>query len=324
MKNYLLAWILIITVVFMACDKGSDGNTPPPPPPPPPTVGYTVTTLPGSFNSPVHVTVDASGNVYVTDNTNRIAKISSTGTVDYAFAGTGLQAMVDGIGSIAAFWSPYGMAMSEQGTFYVADIGNNAIRKVTQDRYVSTVAGLGNAGEGYVDGLTSIAKFNKPYDVALDAPGNIYVADRNNKKIRMINTSAVVSTVAPTVTFSDPISIASDASGNLFIGDYLSIKKISTTGQVTTLGNQATTYAATGIAVASNGNLYFVNRVVNSIVMMTPSGVETTIAGGTAGYADGEGTAAKFNAPMGLALDASGNIYVADFGNNKIRKITKK
>ena len=309
----------------MACDKGGGGSTPnPPPPPPPPVQGYAVTTLPGSFTAPVHVEVDGSGNVYVTDATNRISKISSNGTVNYNFSGTGTYGMNNGPAATASFWTPYGMAIDQHGTIYVADIGNNAVRKVLPDGFVSTLAGLGNAGEGYVDGTTDIARFNKPQDVALDGAGNIYVADRNNKKIRKINTSATVSTIAPSEAFSDPISITSDAAGNLFIGDYFSIKKVSTTGQVTTLGNAATIYAATGIAVASNGNLYFVNRVVNSIVMMTPSGVETTIAGGTVGYADGDGTAAKFNAPMGLALDASGNIYVADFLNNKIRKITKK
>ena len=286
---------------------------------------YTVSTLPGSFTGPVAVAVDASGNVYVTDGSNRIGKINTNGSVNYSFSGNGAYAMIDGPAQTASFWAPWGVVNDEQGNIYVADNGNNSIRKVSADGSVITIAGGGNGNPGYVNGDLSLARFNHPYGIAMDATGQIFITDKDNKKIRKISTSGVVTTVANEFLFSDPLAISVDASGNIYVGDFHLIRKISVNGTVSTVGEPGSYYAPTGLATDRGGNLYFVNRVNNTINMFSPSATLTKIAGDiSGGFADGDGDVAKFAAPMSIALDAAGNIYVADFGNNKIRKITLK
>lgn len=288
-------------------------------------VTYTVTTLPGKFTSALNVAVDAAGNIYVTDAaTNRIGKISANGSVNYSFSGNGSEGTQDGPPATASFDWPWGLATDAHGNIYVADEVSCRIRKILPDGSVTTIAG---SAPGYVDGDISIARFNHPYGVALDASGQIYIADRDNKKIRRISTAGVVSTLASQVVFSDPTALATDRVGNLFVGDFYIIRKISIDGQVSIVGKPGENYYPTGLAVDSRGNVFYVNRLYNSIGMISPSGAVTTIAGGGSvegGFADGNGNVARFNAPMGLALDTQGNIYVADFGNDKIRKISSK
>ena len=318
MKTILRSFIVVLFIIGASCKKdNNDKNT---------AGGYTVATLPGTFISPLRVSVDATGNVYVTDATNRIGKISTSGSVNYSFSGNGDYGMVDGSFASASFWAPDGLANDASGNIYVADVGNNSIRKILPDGSVTTLAGGGNGNAGYVDGNVDIARFNHPYGVALDGSGNIYVADRDNKKIRKINKAGVVSTLVPEHTFSDPYAIACDAAGNVFVGEYNRILKISTEEEVSAYGQQNIDYYPTGIASDNHGNVFYVDRVYSSIGKILPSGENILIAGWRlhGGYADGDGDVAQFNAPMGIAADAHGNIYVADFGNNKIRKITLK
>lgn len=322
MKKIIIYLIIGLPVFWLACKKEnkSDNND---------NIAskYTVTTLPGIFTGPLALTADATGNIYVTDASNRIGKISANGSVTYSFSGNGAYAMVDGPSQTASFWTPWGLAFDGQGNIYVADVGNNSIRKVLANGSVTTVSGGGNSNAGYVNGDISIARFNFPHGIAVDASGQIFITDKGNKKVRKISTSGLVSTVANEFEFSDPLAITVDPTGNIFVGDFHLIRKISSNGQVSTVGQPGSYFAPTGLAADKAGNLFFVNRVNNSIYMFSPSGNMTKIAGNGSsegGYIDGDGNDAQFSSPMSIALDVSGNIYVADFGNNRIRKIFLK
>lgn len=299
-----------------------------------------------SFNGPTGVAVDATGNIYVADyGNNEIRKISSAGIVS-TLAGSGMQGSLNGIGNTASFNGPTSLALDPSGNIYVADDNNNQIRKITPDGLVSTLAGSDSTG--LVNGIGAGAYFFGPSGVACDAQGNAYVADAGNNVIRMITPAGTVTSIAGngnpganngpllSATFNNPTGLALDKSGNIYVADMLNnlIRKISG-GQVTTLAGGDTTASINGqgtaagfyfpnsIAADASGNLYVTEYVSNLIRKIDPSGNVTTFAGkGTAGQADSTGVAASFNGPSGIAIDATGNIYVADTYNNVIQKIT--
>jgi mucin-19 len=299
-----------------------------------------------SFNSPSGIATDAAGNVYVADYLNRkIRKITNIGVVT-TLAGSGAQGNADGIGTAASFNFPSGIATDAIGNVYVADFGNHNIRKITNSGAVTTLAGSG--AQGSANGIGTAASFNGPSDVAVDAAGNVYVADRYTYKIRKITNTGVVTTFAGSgafgstdgigtvASFSGPTGIAVDAAGNVFVceKEYHKIRKITNTGVVTTLagsgfggsadglGTAASFYFPTHIADDAAGNIFVTDQANHKIRKITSTGVVTTLAGsGGAGSVDGIGTAASFNYPLGISIDASDNIYVADGGNYKIRKI---
>ena len=176
-----------------------------------------------------------------------------------------------------------GVAVDSAGNVYVADTSNHVVRKITSGGSVSVLAGeVGTSG--YADGRPSVARFNGPRGVAVDAAGNVYVADKYNSKIRKITRlTGDVSTLGS--GFTQPAAVAVDAVGNVFVAD--------------------------------SGNC--VIRKIDS------AGVVTTLAGlsGSCGYGDGTGGAARFYNPMGIALDASGNAYVTEVNDNRVRKVTQ-
>jgi sugar lactone lactonase YvrE len=297
------------------------------------------------FWGPYGVAVDASGNVYVADEGNhRIRKITPTGTVS-TLAGSGTAGFADGSGTLAQFFYPLGVAVDASDNVYVADKRNHCIRKITPTGTVSTLAGSGTAG--FADGSGVAAQFYSPYGVAVDALGNVYVADAVNHRIRKVTPSGTVSTLAGSGTagfadstgtnaqFNNPFGVAVDASGNVYVADRLNhrIRKITPTGTVSTLagstygsadgaGTNAQFSSLEGVTVDASGNVYVADTPNQRIRKITPSGTVSTLAGSaTAGFADGSGTAAQFNRPTGVAVDASGNVYVADALNSRIRKI---
>lgn len=291
------------------------------------------------FTNPQAVATDAAGNVYVADSFNeRIREITPVG-VTTTFAGDGNAGLTNGAATVARFYGPQGIAHDAQGNFYVADIGNSVIRKITAAGVVSTFAGNGTAG--YVDGAANVAEFNNPQSVAVDASGNVYVADRNNNRIRKITPAGVVSTFAGTgyagdtdgvgttvASFNAPKAVAVDASGNVYVADPVNyaIRKITSAGVVSTFAGgivQTTLIGApAGLAIDASGNLFITDQD-GRILEITTQNILYVLAGSnSAGYVDGVGANAKFNSPQGITVDSKSNIYVADYNNNVIRKIT--
>ena len=245
-----------------------------------------------SFNYPWGVAVDGSGNVYVVDNSNHmIRKIDSAGVVT-TLAGSTTSGSTDGTGIAASFYYPAGVAVDGSGNLYVADNGNNMIRKIDSAGVVTTLAGSTTSGS--TDGTGPAASFLGPAGVAVDGSGNVYVADSANNMIRKITSTGVVTTLAGSTT----------------------------PGSVDGIGVAASFNLPCAVAIDGSGNLYVADSNNNMIRKITSAGVVTTLAGSTtAGHADGTGTAASFWGPFGVAVDGSGTLYVADSNNNMIRKI---
>ena len=212
-----------------------------------------------SFNVPSGVALDSVGNVYVADQNNgTIRKITPTGSVSTLAGLAGNFGSDDGEGDAARFYSPSGVAVDGSGNVYVADQNNHTIRKITPTGFVSTLAGLaGNPGND--DGEGDAARFNSPFGVAVDGSGNVYVADTYNSTIRKINPAGSVSTLAglagnpgsddgdpSTARFNFPSGVAADNAGTIYVADpgNAAIRKISSTGIVTTLAVLDTTASA--------------------------------------------------------------------------------
>jgi len=288
------------------------------------------------FNSPSGVAVDGSGNVYVADRENNtIRKITAAGLVSTLAGLAGSPGSADGTGSDARFCYPWGVTVDGSGNVYVGEYGNSIVRKITPAGVVSTLAG--SAGiYAWADGTGSAALFDCPLGVAVDGSGNVYAADSNNNVIRKITPAGVVSTLAG--SFNHPCGVAVDGSGNVYVADSdNTIRKITPAGVVSTLaglgggsgsadgaGSAAHFYFPCGVAVDGSGNVYVADSGNDTIRKITPAGVVSTLAGlaRKAGSADGTGGAARFNVPSGVAVDGSGNVYVADTSNHTIRKIT--
>ena len=302
-----------------------------------------------------------AGNTYYTAATpvtqsfvvnGQINTVAGNGTPGYSGDG--------GAATSAELNAPHGVAVDSAGNLYIADLSNNCIRKVTATTgMITTVAGNGTAGYSGDGGAATSAELYNPFGVEVDSSGNIYIADIGNNRIRKVTaTTGMITTFAGngTAGYSGdggaatgaglhfPISVAVDASDNIYIADSYNqcIRKVTaTTGIITTVaGNGTKGYsgdggAATnaelntpdGVAVDVSGNIYIADANNNRIRKVTAStGIITTVAGnGTRGYSGdgGAATSAELYSPTAVAVDVdvSGNIYIADDANNRIRAV---
>jgi sugar lactone lactonase YvrE len=300
-----------------------------------------------SFSNLMDVAADSAGNIYVADSRNNlIRKVSPDGVVS-TLAGSGKQGSEDGKGASASFFFPAALTADANGTVYVADTHNSMIRKISSDGTVTTIAGRVSAEVAkYRD---TVVKLDNPYGIAVDEKGDIFVADWERDMIKKIGPDGKITAFAgngqkgakdgkgSAATFYLPEGLAVDHAGNVYVADCYNnmIRKITPDGVVSTLagkaakgskdgkGKAASFSHPDGLAVDRSGNVYVADVANNKIRKITPDGVVTTIAGtGTRGAVNGPAKAALFYRPFGLTIDKNGNLYVADYQNNLIRKIT--
>jgi sugar lactone lactonase YvrE len=253
-----------------------------------------------TFAMPAGIAVATDGTLYVSDyGSSRIRKIAPNGTVT-TLAGGNPGIPKDGAGTTAVFNQPTGLAIGPDGTIYVADTLNSAVRKITPSGYVTTLAG--GKAQGYLDGAGANAKLGFPAGITVDARNNVYITEIFNNRIRMITPGGVVTTIA-----GDGYGGGKPGSGHLVDGN----------------GQSAGFDSALGITVGKDGIFYVADTYNECIRRMTSGGDVSVFAGGTTpGANDGTGKGAAFSKPSGVALDSKGNVFVADQFNNGIRKIT--
>lgn len=300
--------------------------------------GFTNGTLTGAqFDNPMGIATDGSGNLYIADSFNSaIRKISADGEV-ITVAGNGSLGYVNGTGSVAQFYSPSALALDATGNIFVTDRGNNAIRKITPAGVVTTFAGNGVAG--YTDGTGTAASFNTPSGIAIDAAGNLIIADSGNNLIRKVTPAGVVTTLAGSRTagylngtgtaanFNKPSAIAIDATGNMYVAEAANgaIRKINADLLVTTFAGGTNVTALLGspnaLSIDAGGN-FWISDGAGRVLKLNTDKKLLVMAGtsGTPGSTDGAGNVALLNGPTGILATANG-VYVTDFGNNVIRKI---
>ena len=297
--------------------------------------------LTAKFKSPIDVAVLPDGTMYVADAFNSSIRKIEKGLVT-TFAGNGNANITNGNCTTARFKIPSRLALDVEGNLYILDAADPRVRKITPVADVSTLAGANKFGYG--DGEAGIAQFGQSFGIVTDVQGNIYVADSQNDRIRKISAAGFVTTIAgngvqgfvngngDTAQFHFVTGITIDKEGNLFVSDFTRIRKITPAGFVSTFAGSYIRGYANGkraiaqfsqledIAIDEQGNIYATDK--DRIRKITPQGIVSTIAGSIAGYEDGDGASAKFDGPQGLGIDKEGNIYVADFNNRRIRKIS--
>jgi sugar lactone lactonase YvrE len=294
------------------------------------------------FSDPFGVAVDAHGNVYVADggDSNRIRKIGADGTVS-TFAG-GHEGFVDGTGSAAAFHTPSALAIDRSGNLYVADTGNHAIRKITPDGKVSTLAGSGKPG--FADGIGASAQFNGPVGVAVDDAGIVYVADTYNDRIRRVAKDGSVTTLAGTglpgnadgtataAGLDTPAAIAVAPDGALYVADTGNdaIRKIGKDGVVSTIATAAqddprpVLRRPVGLALTHDGYLYIVAGSGGRILQLAPNGQYHALAAADrpAQPDFGSDGTLRLYGPRAIALARDGSLVVSDAQAYRVHRLS--
>jgi DNA-binding beta-propeller fold protein YncE len=307
------------------------------------------------FSEPNGVAVDNAGNIYVADTlSDTVRRIDSSGNVTTLAGALDTSGSGEGTGAAAQFFRPYGVAVDANKNLYVADAINSTIRRIDPNGFVKTIAGTAGV-RGSTDGVGSDASFYMPASVAIDNANNLYVADLNNSTIRKIALSGSDGSVGTVTTlaglagysgyldaagsaarFSGPNGVAVDSAGDVYVADTgnNTIRKITPAGVVSTLagsslnagsldgfGQDAWFSGPTAVAVDAARNVYVTDSGNQLIRRVSPGGLVTTLAGtaGTIGYTNGTGSEAQFSSPSGIAVDSSGNLYVADTMNNMVR-----
>ncbi len=260
-----------------------------------------ITTIASSgIDAPIDVAVDKNGNVYVTELiSNRVIKISPSGVITTVAGGGAARDFThDALATHVSIWAPDGIAVDSEGTIYFAERFNHCISKVTKDGIISIIAGTGSGGYNGDDIPATDAQLNYPMGIALDAAGNVYVAEQGNERVRKINLSGNITTIAGCST-----------SG--YNGDNIqaTAAKLNYTRDV---------------AVDKDGNVYIADEDNQRVRKVDGAGIITTVAGtGVTGYIGDGGAAvdAQLKAPGCIAVNNFGNLYIADIGNERIRRV---
>jgi len=249
------------------------------------------------LNAPQSVAVDTAGNVYIADSGNlRVRVVGTNGNIS-TFAGNGNPGYAGdgGAAGSASFYLPTAVATDRSGNVYIADYSVGVVRRVSSGGTISTVAGNGGSGYSGDGGPATSAQLNGPSALALDPAGNLYIAQLADSRVRKVSTAGVISTIAGT-------------GANGYLGEGLPA-----------VNSQLASPA--GLAADGNGNV-FISMLGNRVMRVSTDGTLNTIAGtGVPGYSGDGSTASKaqLNVPAGIALDATGNLYIADSGNNAVR-----
>jgi len=296
------------------------------------------------FADPFGLAVDRAGNLYVADagQNNRIRKIAPDGVVS-TLAGGAREGLVDGSGAAAAFHTPSGIAIDAAGNLFVADTGNNAIRKVTPQGVVTTLAGGGAAG--WRDGIGREAQFNGPVALALDKAGNVLVADTYNDRLRRVSPDGTVSTLAgqapgyadgaaATALFDTPTGIAVDAQGTIFVADTGNevIRKLGADGQVATFarapeplpGKQPLMRRPSALALTRDGYLYVGDLWRGRVLQIGPDGTFYGLTGIGIDIEVGDAAAVRLRRPTAIALGPEASLYVADSHARLVRRLAPR
>jgi sugar lactone lactonase YvrE len=311
-----------------------------------------------TLNAPASVTFDGSGNLFVCDYFNSVVRKINTSGIITTVAGNGTYGYSGdhGAATLAQLNGPTDVAIDASGNLYIADYNNNVIRMVNAAGIITTIAGDGSTAYGGDGGPATAAQMYMPNTVVIDVAGNLYIADEVNNRIRKVNTAGIISTIAGVGTagysgdggpaiaaqLNAPSGVTFDASGNLLICDLWNnrIRKIDGSGIISTIagagigGYGGDGGPATAALIlnpghvyyhASSGDLYFADDANSCIRRIDASGIINTVAGIADSFGfnlDGRPpTASWLNAPKGVTLDASGNLYIADHYNNRVRKI---
>jgi len=314
--------------------------------PPAPTPVPAVT---AGIGSPRGVTTDAAGNTYFT-SFNCVFKVDGNGTLTRVAGNFWNGSSGDGGPAASAQLNqPEGLAVDTAGNLYVADAWNNRVRKVAASGIITTVAGNGTRGFSGDGSPATSAQLDTPEGLAVDAAGNLYIADLH--RVRRVSASGIITTVAGNgeAGFSGdggpatgaqlmPIGVAVNAAGNLYIAESSRVRKVSSSGIITTIaGNDTAGFSGDGgpatsaqlnsvegLAVDAAGNLY-ITETYNRVRKVSSNGIITTLAGnGTQGFSGDGGpvTSAQLSGPHGVAVDGAGNLYIADFYNCRVRKVS--
>jgi len=302
------------------------------------------------FYAPRAIARDSAGNLYVADSGNSLIRKIGMDLSVRTIAGLGTGGFSgDGKAAVnAQLNSPAGITVDAAGNVYIADAGNQRIRKIDLGGIITTIAGTGSAQYGGDSGPATLATLNMPAGLALDSSGNLYIADTGNHAVRKLTVDGTITTVAGNGThgfsgdggspgsalLDSPSAVAIDRDGNLFVADAGNhrIRRISPDGSlgppvISTFpdANAALWRTPAGIAVDPSGNLYVADQDDHRVFRVEPTGRLTTIAGtGSAGFSGDVGLPLEtmLSGPQGVAVDASGNMYICDTGNNRVRRLT--
>lgn len=310
------------------------------------------------LNSPTGVAVDAAGNFYICErDAHRVRKVTPDGTIT-TIAGTGVAGYSGdgGMATAAKVFAPYGIVLDETGNIYFSETGNHVVRKINVLGFISTIAGTGVGGYNGDNIPASSAQLAGPGGIAVDRDGNVYVADSHNYRIRKIILSGSITTIAgidiggfsgdggfaTNAKLNLPHGVACDDEGNLYIADMDNnrVRRVDATGIITTIaGDGYSGYSGDNVAATSvklnrphsvvkdlGGNVYISDASNHLVRKVNALGIISTIAGealipGDSGDG-GPATAARLRSPTGITISSGGNLYIANFSSDKIRKIS--